>query len=236
MIGNQVLGYVETLQQLDDAEAVTDSLLDQVRPFGFSGVAYGYLGLEGTEGRPFFFNRWPAAVVESYFDQGLGKADFLLPTAERTRRPFSFQQAYLPYRSDRNAVRLMDTLEQHGWTDGIAVPMHQAGGRVGMVTLSAERLELSPRELTALQIMGIMTYLKAQELTCSAKPPAKLTRRETEVMHWVAAGKNDFEIGEILGISQSTTHFHVENAKRKLDATTRAQATARAVHLALVRP
>ena len=236
MLGDQVLDYVEKLQGLEDAEAVTDCLIDEARPFGFGTLAYGNLGMPGAGEDGFFINRWPPSIVEIYFEQGLGEADFLIPTAQQTSRPFTWIEAYQSYKSDRRAVQLMDTLEQHGWTDGIAVPLHQPGGQVGMVSMPAERLELSRRELAAIRVMGIMTYLKAQELLCNPAPKVRLTPRETEVMHWVVAGKTDFEIGEILGVSQSTTHFHVENAKRKLDSTTRAQAAAKAVHLGLVQP
>ncbi len=230
------LAFVERLQDLDDVEAVTDCLLDHAIPFGFGSLAYGDLGMEAAGPGAFFLNRWPQAVLEAYFEQGLGESDFLIPTAERTTEPFSWMDAFQPHSAERGAMALMDNLYQHGWTDGIAVPLHQGSGRVGMVSLPAERLDLSPREMTAIMVMGIMTYLKAQELAAPPKPAVDLTPRETEVMHWVVAGKSDFEIGEILAISQSTTHFHVENAKRKLDSTTRAQAAARAVHLGLVRP
>jgi DNA-binding CsgD family transcriptional regulator len=40
----------------------------------------------------------------------------------------------------------------------------------------------------------------------------------------VAAGKSDWAIAQILGISRKTVNFHVENAKRKLGASTRVQA------------
>jgi DNA-binding CsgD family transcriptional regulator len=45
-------------------------------------------------------------------------------------------------------------------------------------------------------------------------------------MKWVAAGKTDWEIGQVLGISESTVHFHVENAKKKLKKSTRTEAVA----------
>ena len=54
----------------------------------------------------------------------------------------------------------------------------------------------------------------------------KLSERELECMRWVAAGKTDWEIGMILAVSSSTARFHIENARRKLVASTRAQAVA----------
>ena len=53
-----------------------------------------------------------------------------------------------------------------------------------------------------------------------------LTARERDALRWVAAGKSDWEIAVILGVSQTTVRFHVDNARRKLGAVNRAQAVA----------
>ena len=45
-------------------------------------------------------------------------------------------------------------------------------------------------------------------------------------MRWVAAGKTDWEIAKLLGISASTVHFHVERVKKRLVTSTRSQAVA----------
>jgi DNA-binding CsgD family transcriptional regulator len=60
-----------------------------------------------------------------------------------------------------------------------------------------------------------------------------LTARELEVLHWVANGKSDVEIGTILSISVHTVHIHVRNIKRKLDAANRTHAVMRAVRSGL---
>jgi DNA-binding CsgD family transcriptional regulator len=52
----------------------------------------------------------------------------------------------------------------------------------------------------------------------------RVTARESEVLAWVAVGKSDWAIGQILNISGKTVNFHVENAKRKLGVGTRVQA------------
>lgn len=48
-------------------------------------------------------------------------------------------------------------------------------------------------------------------------------------MRWVAAGKTDDEIGEILTIGRETVTTHVENAKVKLNATRRTYAVVQAL-------
>jgi DNA-binding CsgD family transcriptional regulator len=40
----------------------------------------------------------------------------------------------------------------------------------------------------------------------------------------------------VLGISERTVNFHVENARRKLNAQTKTQAVVQAIMLSLIRP
>lgn len=47
---------------------------------------------------------------------------------------------------------------------------------------------------------------------------ARLSPRESEVLHWLAHGKSGPEIAIILGISTCTARIHIHNVKRKLDA------------------
>ena len=49
----------------------------------------------------------------------------------------------------------------------------------------------------------------------------KLTAREQEVMRWIAAGKDDWTIGSILGISENGVHYHKKNIFRKLQLSSR---------------
>jgi DNA-binding CsgD family transcriptional regulator len=62
----------------------------------------------------------------------------------------------------------------------------------------------------------------------------RVTRRESQVLSWVAAGKSDWAIGQILKISEKTVNFHVENAKRKLGVGTRIQAVVAAIRNGLI--
>ena len=64
----------------------------------------------------------------------------------------------------------------------------------------------------------------------------RLTPRERECLEWVAAGKTDWEISQILNISEQTAHGYVQNALTKLNARTRAQAVALAIHSSQIQP
>ena len=67
-----------------------------------------------------------------------------------------------------------------------------------------------------------------ESFAASAESPT-LTAREIEVLTWVARGKSAWEIAEILHIAKRTVDEHVRNFVRKLGASNRTQAVARAV-------
>lgn len=55
----------------------------------------------------------------------------------------------------------------------------------------------------------------------------RLTPRQRDCMVLAAQGKSDWEIGKLLGISESTVHKHVEDAKRRFGVSTRIQLVVR---------
>lgn len=70
--------------------------------------------------------------------------------------------------------------------------------------------------------------LKLQTQTLKNK--LKITRREADVLYWVAQGKTDWEISKILSISERTVNKHLEQVYRKLEVNNRTSASAYAIH------
>ncbi|MBI1196696.1 MAG: hypothetical protein GC203_02410 [Phenylobacterium sp.] len=105
-------------------------------------------------------------------------------------------------------------------------------GRYRTVTslhLGFREPDFAPDEALAIQLSGLMLTERLMEF---AAPPGdehevRLTARERDVAAWVAEGKSDWEISVILGVSESTVRFHMDNARRKLGAVNRVQAVAR---------
>jgi len=64
-----------------------------------------------------------------------------------------------------------------------------------------------------------------------------LTAREAEVLYWVAKGKINRDIGDILGSSPATVKKHLERIYAKLGVETRTAAAAMAINrVALLQP
>jgi PAS domain S-box-containing protein len=91
---------------------------------------------------------------------------------------------------------------------------------------------------------AIVEDLSAPEVHVNGPEPApsrqaareryRLTLREVEVLELVAAGKTDKEIAKTLGRSPYTVHNHVRHILLKMSATSRTDATVRALREGLV--
>jgi len=64
----------------------------------------------------------------------------------------------------------------------------------------------------------------------------KLNNREIEVLTLVARGQRSAQIAKKLGIAKRTVDFHLDNARIKLGAATRAQAVVKAVAGGVIEP
>ena len=76
------------------------------------------------------------------------------------------------------------------------------------------------------ETMWLLRLRGAGETAPSRLATASLTPRETEVLSWIAKGKTNRDVAEILGMSPRTVNKHLEHVFEKLGVETRAAAAA----------
>jgi DNA-binding NarL/FixJ family response regulator len=76
------------------------------------------------------------------------------------------------------------------------------------------------------ETMWLLRVSAAGEAPASRLATAALTPRETEVLSWIAKGKTNRDVAEILGMSPRTVNKHLEHVFEKLGVETRAAAAA----------
>jgi len=119
---------------------------------------------------------------------------------------------------------LMKQGEEAGLIDGLAVPFHGPMGEVYGVGMASSTANPGVHEyLKEIQVLSTQFHvlysgLHDQNRNVCGSP---LTPRESEVLKWCAAGKSNWSIGEILGITEHGVDFHVRNITRKLKADNR---------------
>lgn len=100
----------------------------------------------------------------------------------------------------------------------------------------------------AMRLLGFMAHERIQALSGSriqipdgrgdeaGSVPLALTSRERDCLLWLARGLRTRQIAEKLSITEATVEFHFKSARRRLHATTREQALARAISENLICP
>ena len=88
--------------------------------------------------------------------------------------------------------------------------------------------ENSAEDRRAIEFAALASHNRMRELSAVREPRNRtLSRRERDCIGLIAQGMSDWDISVILGVAHTTIITHVQNAKRKLGARTRAQAVAR---------
>jgi len=121
-----------------------------------------------------------------------------------------------------------EALSEAAIDDALCATSYGPDRAIASLHLGFERSDFGPDEALSIHMAGL---LLTERLMTLAEPAGldevRLTDRERDSLAWVAEGKSDWEIAVILGLSESTVRFHVDNARRKLGAVNRTQAVAR---------
>ncbi len=222
-----------TLQFFQDTTQAAS--LDQlVASFGACLAAHGFqravclrVATPGQPVQPKLLFGWGelTGLAERYAAERLHRVDPTIQAVFSAIEPFSWDEVDERRRGPA-ADALLEDLKAGGARNGLIVPLHGPLGEVMAVVLVSETESEFPDELR--QRMHVAASLFATRgLTLMERedePPAPdMTPREIQCVYWIAEGKSDWEIGRILQISEETVAWHVQNAKKKLGVSRRAQ-------------
>ncbi|MCR9147761.1 MAG: LuxR family transcriptional regulator [Rhodobacteraceae bacterium] len=205
------------------------------------GVDYAsYAATNPVSGKLHAFTTYPTAWKDHYMDQNLHLVDPTLRIAARSIAPVDWRRLEQDssFQDVFGAARDFDLP-----STGLTVPVRGPMGDVGLFSVTSRMSAQDWRWLKG-SMMGQLqtaavhlhdTVMTSDALTRTLRYP-HLSTREREVLQWVAAGKSQQDIGDILSISSRTVEVHLRSAREKLCTLTTAQAVGRAVSLGLVQP
>lgn len=228
------LGIVSALALARDSAELHELFAGRVALLGYQSAGYLRVFGEGQFHRAnYLFGNTAPGWAERYQSQQYSIEDPVVTAACRMTGAFTLNEVAGPSRA--GAPILADG-RTHGLFDGVVTPIRSGYDEVGFVLLGTDHLlDLADYERFLLQGM-CEAYARAGLALLPVRPePQSLTRRESECLRWVAVGRSDPQIGMILGLSSNTVHAHVEAAKTKLDANSRAQLVLRAVMAGILR-
>jgi DNA-binding CsgD family transcriptional regulator len=166
----------------------------------------------------------PEGWLGEYETRGLSRGSLINERARTSKRSFHWrlsdwdESALSPIQREwyQNNVR-------YRLLGGLAVLDH-AGGDDMMIILAGPDGSLENHDFKALNLAGIEAISRLHDLGLSNPASAGFSNRERECLQWVAAGKTDKDIGQILGLSEKTVNVYIERAKVKCGVHSRTQA------------
>ena len=122
-----------------------------------------------------------------------------------------------------------------GLGEGFTVPVHLPGEYHGTCSFGAPSFErLATNALPVAQLCGTFAFEAARKIMRrkgkrEVPDPPLLTPRQHEAIILVGRGKTDDEIGQLMNISRTTAHEHVESARKAYGNAQRAYLVVRAL-------
>jgi DNA-binding CsgD family transcriptional regulator len=174
-------------------------------------------------------HNYPAGWVRTYSEAKLYQTDPVLKHAESSPLAFFWDAALRAAPITKSQRTMMADAASYGLIHGYTVPLRLSwlpGTLRASCTLIPEDDSIDPRSYLAIEVAATYLHFCASRALAPwhAAARVELTQRERECLALVAQGKGDWTIGRVLGLRESTVHYHVERLKRRLRVATRPQA------------
>ncbi|HEC28992.1 MAG TPA: LuxR family transcriptional regulator [Gammaproteobacteria bacterium] len=238
----ELISSLTRAETVDEIHLTCSELCEQL---GFDRFLYGSM-IPTTFNKPHFIyiSNYPAEWRARYESENYMGIDPVVTHCASHITPVTWDYITQMGQQDENTRQFMYEAKGFGLNSGISIPVHTPQGEFAIFNLSS----IQNNSYTNKHILQVMPH--AQLFTAYVHEAVRrvfandilplgqvnLTRREKECLLWVADGKTAWETSQILGVSERTIVFHMQNSAEKLNVVNRAQTVARAVSLGLITP
>lgn len=238
---DETLEWISKIQSARNLDDVCSSLLELSGQFGMDALMAGTVpdpkSPSDIQEQHVILCRWPGDWLSRYVKRNYIDCDPIVRRMRQSSSPVIWREAYADDGYGNVVSDMIGDAGEYRLRDGIAMPLTTLEGRVIVASLGGEAVDCSRQDAAKLSL--VTTYAIGRAMLLMAERSRQklvpdLTDRETECLRWAAIGKSEWEISQILGISEHTSERHLLNAKRKLGAANRVQAVAEAIRLGLV--
>jgi LuxR family quorum-sensing system transcriptional regulator CciR len=200
-------------------------------------LGFHHFLLQGAAGHAWLADLPPGWIVAA------ASNDAVLATAAQSYAPFLWSDISRLIALTQGQHDFMDAAHNAGIGAAVTVSIHRSRGADSAGSYSdfagccsfmmKSGVPLPLGSLAAAHYVGAMAFDAAENLrrvrTGDPRRGPQLTPRQRDCVVLVAQGKSDWEIGKLLGISDSTVHKHIEDAKRRFCVSTRIQLVVRSL-------
>jgi len=179
-------------------------------------------------------HNYPEAWSRTFIERKLHAVDPVLQYAERALVPFMWDTPEFLCQVTPLQMGILAEATDLGIERGFTIPIHlpwTMGSLRASCSLIPDSDAVEPRHFYAAQLMAMYLYAAASRGKAPMKSgiQKRLSQRERQCLEYAARGKSDWEIGQLLSISEHTAHAYIEHCKQKLGVSTRIQAVIHAL-------
>ena len=209
--------------------------LQHIFPHGTLIGCVGLIENETAQIRQLLTSNLPHEYLQAVQEMGGFNASPVLVQWLRTRRPVLFEMAAHNCKSEwlDNVTRHgLHNMAAHGLSDlNSSTTTYFSFSKIPcrLTQRHSKLLEMLVPHLHVALIRALGSTNK--ELRVIKTQLINLTGREQEVLHWLGSGKTNWEIAQVLQISEHTVKNHVQRILIKLKVNTRAQAVAKSLQI-----
>ncbi|SFH03902.1 autoinducer binding domain-containing protein (plasmid) [Ensifer adhaerens] len=216
-------------------EMFNEALTELAQELGFEYYAYLNLQPIGTFAVSNYHPEWQ----DWYFAKSFNEIDPVIQIARATMKAFTWSSENSRTVRSRRVRQFYLDAAGFGIRSGITIPVATAFRRIAMLTMASHKPSLSLKGdvdpvAAAMAVAQLHVRIEQTNIEPTAKPSIALTTRQALMLKWASEGKSMRAIADIENMSYWNVNFHMNNARRKLNAYSLPQATALATKLKLI--
>ncbi len=234
----QVLDFIDRINAIEKPDTVWQTFQKFTSKFGYTYGGVADVGRPSdNQGSRFLEVTWPREWHMRYREKKYIETDPAVLHLKQSREPFTWDEAMNSGLYGNPQQQVMDEVAQFGMVHGFVVPIIGLTSGLAVVTVAGTEVTGDRRDHAEIHLAALYAHARIRTLDSERRQTGNvisLSSRERECLEWVAIGKSDWEIGEILAISEKTVNAHIERAKRKLDVPSRVQAVVVAIRMGVI--
>ena len=179
-------------------------------------------------------HNYPARWADYYEANGLGVSDPVHRASHKTSIGFRWSRIPQMVPLTPRDWQMLDRGRAEGIGDGFTVPANVPGEAFGSCSFANdENRPIDESKLPLAQLAGDFAFEAARQLWHVRDMPGtetpRLTDRQRDCVRWLARGKSDGEISDILNISEDTVTKHLKLARERYGVERRTSLAVRAL-------
>jgi len=213
--------FLRDISETGSGSELADMLTIATRELGFTYFALTHhVDIRHAPQPAIRLHNYPDDWVEYYDSHSLGVSDPVHRASHVTSVGFAWSEIPRLISLTTRDHEILARGAGRGIGDGFTVPANVPGESHGSCSFANPGgRPLSDDELPLAQLVGAFAFEAARRLWRVRAPPSefapRLTDRQRECVLWVARGKSDWEISQILGIRHETVVRHLKQARER---------------------